>query len=95
MRRIATAGSPVHWLAVLRESGPAARPQVELAARRWGLSPRQTQVLELLVDGQANKSIAATLGVMDNTVEVHVSAIFAKAQASSRTALVALVWRQG
>ncbi|MCI0521942.1 MAG: response regulator transcription factor [Chloroflexi bacterium] len=59
------------------------------------LTERETQVLQLLAQGQANKQIAAALGISEHTVKFHVSSIFAKLNAASRTAAVRLGVQQG
>lgn len=55
-----------------------------------GLTNRQQQVLELLVDELTNAEIAARLFVAPKTVEHHVSAILSKLGAASRTEAAAL-----
>jgi len=40
-------------------------------ARNSGLSPREREVLQLVVDGKTNKEIAARLGLSKNTVSTH------------------------
>ena len=47
------------------------RESVAAAERLAALSPRERQVLDALVAGQANKSIAFDLGISVRTVEVH------------------------
>jgi DNA-binding NarL/FixJ family response regulator len=39
--------------------------------RRSALSPRELQVLQLIVDGKTNKEIASRLSLSENTVSVH------------------------
>lgn len=58
---------------------------------RSRLTPRQTEVLCLLVDGQANKEIARYLKLSEATVKAHISSIFKVLNVSNRTqaALVA------
>ncbi|VAX14613.1 Two-component transcriptional response regulator, LuxR family [hydrothermal vent metagenome] len=58
---------------------------------RSKLTPRQTEVLCLLVDGQANKEIARYLKLSEATVKAHISSIFRVLNVSNRTqaALVA------
>jgi DNA-binding NarL/FixJ family response regulator len=50
-------------------------------------------VLALLVEGLTTRTIAAALAIAERTVEVHLTAMFEKAQVESRTELVAAVWR--
>ena len=63
----------------------------ELAARLAQLTPQQFRVLLCLADGLLNKQIAATLGLAENTVKVHVTAILKKLECYSRTQAAVLV----
>lgn len=56
-----------------------------------GLSPRETQIAELVSRGKTNKEIAAELFLSDRTVETHVSNIFVKLGVSSRAAVAAAI----
>lgn len=49
------------------------------------LTPREQQVLELIAEGASNKHIAQTLVISEHTVKFHVSSIYAKLGAASRT----------
>ena len=59
------------------------------------LTPREVQVLELLVEGLSNKVIAATLGISDQTVKFHAAAICGKLGAANRTDAVRKAIRRG
>lgn len=59
------------------------------------LTPRETDVLELLAEGLANKGIAARLGISDQTVKFHVAAISGKLGAANRTEAVRVAIRLG
>jgi DNA-binding NarL/FixJ family response regulator len=59
------------------------------------LTPRETQVLELVADGLPNKAIAARLGVSDETVKFHLGSVFGKLGASNRTDAVRRALRRG
>jgi DNA-binding NarL/FixJ family response regulator len=50
------------------------------------LTPRERDVLEHLARGLGNKQIAAALGISERTVKFHVSAVFTKLGARTRTA---------
>jgi DNA-binding CsgD family transcriptional regulator len=65
---------------------------LDVAARRWQLTPRQREVLDLLVLGMTNKQIAAEVGCQEGTVEVHVSQMLKKSHAGNRAGLAAKVW---
>lgn len=57
------------------------------------LTPREREVLDLVVEGWLNKQIAAELGTVEKTVKVHRARVMAKMQAKSVSALVRLVDR--
>jgi DNA-binding NarL/FixJ family response regulator len=68
-------------------AAPAARGKT---AADLGLSPRQTEVLELLLKGLPNKLIARQLDISENTTKIHVSAVLRALGVSTRTqALIA------
>ena len=62
-----------------------------LAVKLAQLTPQQFRVLLCLADGLLNKQIAATLGLAENTVKVHVTAILKKLGCYSRTQAAVLV----
>ena len=59
------------------------------------LTPRETDVLELLAEGLPNKFIAERLGISDQTVKYHIASIFGKLGASNRTDAVRRALRRG
>ena len=62
-----------------------------LAARLAQITPQQFRVLLCLADGLLNKQIAHELGLAENTVKVHVTAILKKLDCYSRTQAAVLV----
>lgn len=52
------------------------------------LTPREREVMQLVVDGRHNREIAETLGISARTVEVHKSRLMSKLQADSVAELV-------
>jgi DNA-binding NarL/FixJ family response regulator len=59
-------------------------PIVDPEARQT-LTPRQHEVLELLVQGKSNREIAEAMGLSENTVKVHLVTVFKVLGVSSRT----------
>lgn len=75
------------WLAAARHADPAApRPQF---GGLDALTPRERQVLRLLVAGRSNKDIAIELFISAATVKRHVSNILAKLDVTTRSAAIA------
>jgi len=72
-------------------------PSVPPSARATSedLTARETEVLQLIAEGLANKAIAQRLGVTDHTVKFHVNAILGKLQAQSRTEAVVRASQRG
>lgn len=62
---------------------------------REALTPREAEVLRLLVRGQCNKSIAKQLEIAVGTVKAHVKAIMGKLDASSRTQAASVAAQRG
>jgi two-component system NarL family response regulator len=75
------------------------RPEVEarLAERASypPLTPRELEVMGLLAQGMRNKEIAASLGISDGTIQVHVKSIFQKLSVNDRTAAINVALRRG
>ena len=59
------------------------------------LTPREIEVLRMIAAGLGNKEIASKLTISEHTVKFHISSIFAKLGASSRTEAVTLGIRRG
>jgi len=70
------------------EEEPEASPFSEL-------TPRETEILGLLAEGQSNKAIARNLGISDGTVKLHVKAILRKLNVHSRVEAAVMAVEQG
>ncbi len=77
---------------------PALQPQDE-GQPRWRiiepLTPREEDVLNLLVEGLSNKDIGARLHLTEGTIKNYVSNIIGKLQANDRTHAVVTALRRG
>ncbi len=66
-----------------------ARAGLSTAAERFGLSPREMEVLRHLVKGDSTSEIAAALHIAETTVQDHVKRLSGKMSARKRTEIVA------
>jgi FixJ family two-component response regulator len=77
--------SAIHRDRTLRKE----RAEIELLRRRFeSLTPRETEVLNLVVAGLLNKQIADRLGTSELTVKTHRAHVMEKTQADSLASLV-------
>jgi DNA-binding NarL/FixJ family response regulator len=89
LRAIRTVAKGGRWLPVdlearLRER--TAEPEI---------TPREREILTLVTQGNANKEIAATLGIGEDTVKQHVSRILLKLKVNDRAQATAEAIRRG
>jgi DNA-binding NarL/FixJ family response regulator len=61
----------------------------------WPLTPRQVEVLALVVAGLPNKLIARRLDIAESTVKIHVSVILRELKVTSRTQALIAVAKAG
>jgi len=74
-------------------AAPAAASLSDWSSPR--LSPRELDVMRLLVAGQHDREIAAALRVSPRTVQTHVASLFAKFGVNSRVEVTAIAVRRG
>jgi RNA polymerase sigma factor (sigma-70 family) len=82
-------------LALKRDRGRR-QQEAELAVLRErfdSLSPREREVVTMVVSGMLNKQIAAQIGTAENTIKVHRSRAMEKMQANSLADLVKMIER--
>ena len=73
----------------------ASEPAHGASARDLGLTARQAQVLQLILQGKPNKVICRELGLAEGTVKIHVAAILRALNVSTRTQAVIEASRLG
>lgn len=72
----------------LSSSQVATEDALKVIIRRFGLTQREADVLELINMGQSNLQIAAELSISENTVKRHVNNIFKKTGTQSRHEII-------
>lgn len=65
--------------------------KAEIASRLAQLTPRESEVMDMVTSGKSNKEIANSLGVSAKTVEAHRAKVMEKMEAGSLAELVRLV----
>lgn len=78
-------------VALLREPEPPSEWEILIGT----LSPREREVLELMVEGRSRKEIGAELAISINTVRTHVKSILAKLGVHASLEAVSLALRAG
>ena len=66
-----------------------------VSAEGHTLTARELDVLRMMAEGAANKTIAWKLGISEHTVKFHVASILGKLHAASRTEAVTIGVRRG
>jgi two-component system response regulator FixJ len=79
-----------HALKVDAENRTTVARRAEVLHRLESLTPRERQVMDLVVDGAANKVIAIDLDLSERTVEIHRAKVMEKMGARSVAHLVKL-----
>jgi len=78
-------------LTALREQSEAQA----LRSRSASLTPREREVMALVVSGLLNKQVGGELGISEITVKAHRGQVMRKMKADSLPALVSMAWRLG
>lgn len=74
---------------------PAVAAKLAERMRGLHLTPRELEVLRLLVVGKSNSAIAESLFVAESTVKTHINSILSKLGAEDRTEAAAIALRRG
>lgn len=101
--------APVRLLESIKEAASGGAPMSPEVARRvirlfrdfrppesasYRLTPQETELLKLLVEGHYKKTAAREMGISTNTVSFHLKNIYAKLQVHSKTEAVAKALRE-
>ena len=83
IRAVARGESPLDPRAARRLLSRAAPTRAEVGLAE--LSPRETEVLRLVVAGLLNKQIASRLGITERTVKAHLTSVYQRIGVADRT----------
>jgi DNA-binding NarL/FixJ family response regulator len=61
----------------------------------WDLTPRETEILRALAEGQSNKQMARQFWLSSQTIKYHLTHIYRKLGVSSRTEAVRVAYEHG
>jgi DNA-binding NarL/FixJ family response regulator len=101
--------APARLLESIKEAANGGAPMSPEVARRvirlfrefrppesasYHLTPQETQLLKLLIEGHYKKTAAREMGISTNTVSFHLKNIYAKLQVHSKTEAVAKALRE-
>ena len=86
---LGVAASGARWLVTVTHGGPDLAERVRRAGTSFGLTPGETEILELLAEGLSNRKMASARGVKEATIKFHVGQLMRKCDAASRTELIA------
>ncbi len=87
--------SPLMAAKILREFSSLAQAQSEAIGPANNITPREREVLQLVVKGKTNKEIADSLCVTESTVKNHLRNILAKLHLKNRVQVAAYAVREG
>ena len=79
----------------LASSAGEQSPPVDSDSRGFGLTPRELDVLRLLVEGRSDREIGEALFIGTRTVQTHVANLFAKLGVNARAEAAAVAVRRG
>ena len=81
--------------ALLAASRGSGGTSLAAAADNGKLTAREIEVLRMIAEGSANKTIAWKLGISEHTVKFHVASVLGKLHAATRTEAVTIGIRKG
>jgi DNA-binding NarL/FixJ family response regulator len=89
-------GEPANnQVAVARPADSEPRGRDQATAAMVDLTPRERQVLTLLIAGASNKEMARRLSIRSNTVRTHVQSLLTKLRVHTRLGAATLAMRYG
>jgi DNA-binding CsgD family transcriptional regulator len=90
LRRELAADFAAHVAVFIRELGDTSPFPAELFVRRYAITPAESRVMLLLVQGMTIAEVAETLGISLPTAKTHLAHLFSKTETTRQVDLVRL-----
>jgi len=65
--------------------------KIDLFCQQYGLTPRQKNIVDLILTGSSNKEIGEELHITEGTVKTHIYNIFKKVDVTSRNQIISKI----
>lgn len=82
------------WLLSVEHGGPSLEDRIAATVVRFGLTPKEAEILDLLAEGLTNRKIADVVMIVEASVKYRLKRIMEKTGTGNRTDLLATVYSQ-
>jgi len=81
------------FLILMEKLGRRTQPRPETAKKHFGITDRELEIIMHVAEGKTNRVIAKLLEISEHTVKEHIKHVFKKTGSSTRTGILAQIFR--
>ncbi|MCH7616052.1 MAG: helix-turn-helix transcriptional regulator [Nitrospinae bacterium] len=81
------------YLILMEKLGRRIQPPTDAAKKHFHLTDRELEIIMHVADGKTNREIAELLDISEHTVKEHIKHVFKKTGSSTRTGILAQIFR--
>ena len=81
------------YLILMEKIGRRIQPPSDAAKKHFQLTDRELEIVMHIADGKTNREIAVFLSISEHTVKEHIKHVFKKTECSTRTGILAQIFR--
>ena len=81
------------FLILMEKLGRRIQPPSDTAKKHFGITDRELEIIMHVADGKTNRVIAELLDISEHTVKEHIKHVFKKTGSSTRTGILAQIFR--
>lgn len=81
------------YLILMEKLGRRTQSPSEAAKKHFQLTDREIEIVMHVADGKTNREIAVLLSISEHTVKEHIKHVFKKTESSTRTGILAQIFR--